>query len=111
MTKDEVIALARKAQQYAEWVTPQGLEWFDTYNEKFAALVEEHLKSQGYRQCAKGQRTTQFCGMLEEAVKAEREACAKVCEGHIGGALQSSEWWIGFKEAMGQCAAAIRSRE
>ncbi|NCA02835.1 MAG: hypothetical protein EBS87_11870 [Sphingomonadaceae bacterium] len=47
---------------------------------RFAALVEQHLIQQGYRKCAKGQRTTQFCGMLEDAVKAEREACARVCE-------------------------------
>lgn len=45
--------------------------------ERFAALVEGHLKSQGYRQCAVGQKTTQFCGMLEEAVKAERH---RICE-------------------------------
>ena len=41
---------------------------------------------------------------------AEREACAKVCEGRIGGAVQSNEWWSGFREAMKQCAAAIRAR-
>jgi hypothetical protein len=37
-------------------------------------------KEEGWRQCAKGQRTTQFCGLLEEAVRAEREACAKIAE-------------------------------
>jgi hypothetical protein len=46
----------------------------------FAALVEQHLVKQGYRKCAERQKTTQFCGMLEEAVKAEREACAKVAD-------------------------------
>lgn len=40
----------------------------------------------------------------------ERELCAKVCEGRIGGAVQSNAWWSGFKEAMRQCAAAIRAR-
>jgi hypothetical protein len=48
-----------------------------THLEQFAALIEEHLKDQGYRQCAKGQRTTQFCGMLKQAVKAEREGCRR----------------------------------
>jgi len=33
----------------------------------------ERMKSEGWRQCAEGQRTTQFCGLLEEAVNAERE--------------------------------------
>lgn len=41
----------------------------------------------------------------------EREECAKVCEGRIGVAVQANEWWIGFKSAMKQCAAAIRARE
>lgn len=31
--------LARQAQQYAECTTPQGLEWFDTFKEKFANLI------------------------------------------------------------------------
>lgn len=31
--------LARQAQQYAECTTPQGLEWFDAFKEKFANLI------------------------------------------------------------------------
>ena len=41
----------------------------------------ERMKSEGWRQCAERQKTTQFCGMLEQAVTAEREACAKACDG------------------------------
>ena len=40
----------------------------------------EQMRAEGWRQCAKGQHTSQFCGQLEAAVLAEREACAKVCE-------------------------------
>ena len=40
----------------------------------------EAMQANGWRQCAVGQRTTQFCGQVEQAVVAEREACAKVCE-------------------------------
>ena len=40
----------------------------------------------------------------------EREACARVCEGRIGGAVKADGWWSGFREAMRQCAAAIRAR-
>lgn len=65
--------------------------------------MEAHLAADGWRQCAVGQRTTQFCGQLEEAVRQEREACARVCdycttENHVyvNGALR--------------CAAAIRAR-
>lgn len=36
----------------------------------------------GWRQCAEGQSTTQFCGLLEAAVKAEREACALIAESY-----------------------------
>lgn len=41
----------------------------------------------------------------------EREACAKECEGRIGGAVQTNDWWFGFRSAMKQCAAAIRARK
>lgn len=54
----------------------------------------------GWRQCAKGQRTTQFCGQLQKAVEAEREACAKVCE-----AMDHDEPRTGAA-----CAAAILAR-
>lgn len=76
---------------------------------RFAALVEGHLKSRGYRQCAKGQKTTQFCAMLEEAVKAEREECAKVCEERK---INPAAWMIDkfYNQAVEHCAAAIRSR-
>jgi hypothetical protein len=40
----------------------------------------------------------------------EREACAKVCEGRIGGAVLDDQWMLGFKAAMRQCATAIRAR-
>lgn len=56
MTKDEIIRMAREAKQYAEYVTPQGMEWFDIYNERFAALVASAAQAK------------------------EREACAKICE-------------------------------
>jgi hypothetical protein len=36
---------------------------------RFLELHLKALKNEGYRQCAKGQRTTQFCGLLDAAVK------------------------------------------
>jgi len=54
--------------------------------ERFATLVaaaeREAILKDGWRQCAKDQRTTQFCGMLQQAVLTEREACAKVAEAY-----------------------------
>jgi hypothetical protein len=31
--------LAKLAQQRAEWMTPQGLEWFDNFKEQFTKLI------------------------------------------------------------------------
>ena len=51
---------------------------------------------------------------LEAAVKAEREACAKVCEAHVWS--KHVAWWREATksdvsvEAGLQCAAAIRAR-
>jgi hypothetical protein len=54
--------------------------------ERFATLVaaekEQQMIRDGWRQCAKGQRTTQYCGLLDAAVKDERDACAKVAEAY-----------------------------
>ena len=36
---EQINELAEQAQQYAESVTPQGLEWFNTFKEKFALLI------------------------------------------------------------------------
>jgi len=36
---EKIKELAKQAQQYAEYVTPQGCEWFDTFKEKFAELI------------------------------------------------------------------------
>ena len=36
---ERIKELAEQAQQYAEWTTPQGLEWFDAFKEKFAELI------------------------------------------------------------------------
>jgi len=36
---ERITELAEQAQQYAEYVTPQGCEWFDTFKEKFAELL------------------------------------------------------------------------
>ena len=63
------------------------------------------LMREGYRKCAEEQRTTQFCGLLDAAVKAEREACAKVCED-----LEDRENPYERNVAVLDCASAIRAR-
>jgi hypothetical protein len=76
MNKD-IIRMAREA-----GIMPIVLHHWPFELERFAQKVEAALIEQGYRKCAEGQKTTQFCGMLEQAVLAEREACAKVCESY-----------------------------
>jgi len=79
MTREDITRMAREA----------GFVGFDGDNgslRRFAALVaaaeREAMIEQGWRQCAKDQRTTQFCGLVELVVLAEREACAKVAEAY-----------------------------
>ena len=65
MTRDDIIRMARESGLMDAPYTER--------MERFAALVaaatEREMRESGWRQCAKGQRTTQFCGQLE----AERE--------------------------------------
>ena len=61
--------------------------------------------SDGWRQCAQGQRTTQFCGQLQKAVEAEREACASLIE-----PKNPRSDWTEYAETKAYCAAIIRAR-
>ena len=72
MNRDEILTLAREA-----GVMP--IDHFyvtDVFLQRFVHLIEQRLIRDGYRKCASGQRTTQFCGLLDAAVKAEREKVA-----------------------------------
>jgi hypothetical protein len=42
---ERIFELAEQAQYYAEYTTPQGLEWFDKFKEKFAELMLTEFKS------------------------------------------------------------------
>ena len=79
MTRDDIIKLAREAGLVG---LKQGgvLENFERFAALVAAEKEQQMIRDGWRQCAEGQKTTQYCGLLDAAVKAEREACAKVAE-------------------------------
>lgn len=115
MTRDDIIRIANEAGM--EWygsmhiwhsptddcAYPEGV--FPDVLERFAALVAIHTTEKmiesGWRQCAVEQRTTQFCGATEAAIKEEREACAQVCDNYdnadpLGVSLE--------------CAAVIRAR-
>ena len=36
---ERIKEMAKLAQMRAEWMTPQGLEWFDNFKEQFAELI------------------------------------------------------------------------
>ena len=71
--------------------------------ERFADLVVKEMINDGWRQCAKGQRTTQFCGMAEKAREEEREECAKIVD----------EWYhsLASEPEMLEIAQEIRARK
>jgi hypothetical protein len=69
--------------------------------------ITERMKSEGWRQCAAGQRTTQYCDLLELAVANEREACAKLCE---DGPIPKDSTTLTHIPTLVGCAAAIRAR-
>ena len=80
MTPEDIIRLAREA----------GFTGFDSQSERlhdFARLVaaaeRDRMIADGWRQCAKGQRTTQWCAVAEQARAEEREVCARLCEDSI----------------------------
>ena len=94
MKRDDIIRMARE----------NGIVAFGGAVLKLCALVaaekEQQMIRDGWRKCAERQRTTQYCGLLDAAVKAEREECAKLCN-HVPGLSID-----GAKRA----AAAIRAR-
>jgi hypothetical protein len=73
-----VRAAERKARDQALTITQdeiaQGVADRDAERAELRAEIMANLRLNGWRQCAVGQKTTQFCGMLEQAVTAEREA-------------------------------------
>jgi hypothetical protein len=77
MTNEDIIRITQEAgigvkKDLEDWHVPVWHLGVD-YLVRFAHLIEQHLIQQGYRQCAKGQRTTQFCALLEEAVRQRLE--------------------------------------
>ena len=108
MNREDVIRMA----EHAGFGMPVQVFQFRTEElERFAALVaaekEQQMIRDGYRQCAKGQRTTQFCGLLDAAVKAEREKVVawmrskSYATGHgdtVEDLLKELEWQVAERE-------------
>jgi predicted kinase len=103
MTRDDIIRLAREA-DFAEGLsdnlTGEVLVWDaeTKHLERFAALVAAHVLVEPC--CQQFDKCQKVC--MPRAAAAEREACAKVCDAHVG-------IWI-IPAGPKECAAAIRAR-
>jgi hypothetical protein len=66
MTRDDIIRLAREASSEHDYDFPNIFAL-----ERFAALVaaaeRDRMIAEGWRQCAEGQSTTQFCATAHQA--------------------------------------------
>lgn len=86
MTREEVVRLAKEAGLSPPQEIVVNHYWtaeladLERFADLLGKFVSDRMIANGWRQCAQGQRTTQFCGQLESAVAGEREACAKVAE-------------------------------
>ena len=74
MTRDEILQIAWDVglfmRSHPSQDEPTKLEQFA---ERIAAEKEQQMIRDGYRQCAEGQRTTQYCTIAEAAIRARGE--------------------------------------
>ena len=78
MTREEIYRLARQAGFFIGALYVEESEAIERFVSLVAAAEREAMRQDGWRRCAEGQGETQYCGLLEAAVLAEREACEKV---------------------------------
>lgn len=109
MNREQIIQLAREANIKQAIETPHLLMVHEL--ERFAALVAaakdaEHTEKLKYDIHSCGPTCNRYaCVAIREAVKAENEACAKVCEDIYTGEEACGDW-----PTPEMCAAAIRAR-
>ncbi len=100
MTQDKIIEMAVQAGIAKDIVDIDIME-------RFAKLVAEHERERIKQANAPEiERVNAHIKQLEDAVLAEREACAKVCE-----SLRDLQIYADKQEAQNDCATAIRARE
>ena len=107
MNRDDIIRMAREAGDVE--IDRRGRETFtyDSYGlERFAALVSAALRDEMWEKAMK---------LVAEAVAAEREACALLCEQQKDRWVDGSDQWgnpcpARLRVTPSSCAAAIRTR-
>jgi CHASE3 domain sensor protein len=76
MTQDEIIDMARQAGMYQDL----NVSWNQSI-QNFAKLVEDKVRQEiAEKNAPVIKKVNEHIKELQDAVKAEREACAKVCE-------------------------------
>jgi hypothetical protein len=79
MNRDDIIRMAREAGIRAEPGNSFADDMYFAVLYRFAKLIEQHLSYDSIHTCHdECQRPA--CVAVREAVKAEREACARVCD-------------------------------
>ena len=69
MNRENIVRMVREAKQYAEYVTPQGMEWFENYNERFATLVAS-AEREACAQIADQMTQHSYLGKVGQAIRA-----------------------------------------
>lgn len=99
MTQDDVIRFAREAGMEPTWDTLTCHESFVEKFEAFARLVAEHERERIMKaNKPELEKCNAYIQTLEQAIKYEREACAKLCEA------------VGVDSMGYGCARVIRAR-
>jgi glutamine phosphoribosylpyrophosphate amidotransferase len=108
MTNDDIIRMAREAglqEIYSACDEPNvryAYENFDDEIERFANLITKHILAKSYPELV----SLAAKHAAETVAAAEREACAKVCDGSANEAPNSWQ----FRMGANHCAEAIRKR-
>ena len=101
MNRDDLMRMAQEAKLFHEvdgckdcFIRIPNLDGVERFAFIFFQAARAEMIKEGWRFCAEGQQTTQYCGLIEEALRAEREECAKICD----------------SRNLPHCAALIRAR-
>jgi hypothetical protein len=81
MTTEDIIRLTRQVGGSAfDHTVVFTYEEVRRFMDLVAAAERDRMIADGWRQCAQGQKTSQFCAVAEQARAEEREACARVAD-------------------------------
>jgi hypothetical protein len=109
MNRDDIVRMWEKANNWSIESWPNTIDELERFAKLVAAAEREGMAINGIHSChSECQRPA--CVAVREAVAAEREACAKVCDAKVDdeyatGKVDHNE--IGWTQA---CAFAIRER-